>query len=85
MAGEISTVIVKTDYRPVSAPHIGQRVRVKGRRGIFTILQVHSESRTVDLVSSGGIHAVEENISFSALRTLGEQVAQALELFLRCG
>jgi len=50
------------------ASQIGQHVSIEGQPGVYIVLRLDMKRFAADLMLTTGNHALEENISFSALQ-----------------
>lgn len=53
-------------------PAVRERVRVKGRKGVFLVVGVDRERQVVDLISTSTGGHVEEDIPFALLERVDE-------------
>lgn len=57
-------------------PAVRERVRIKGRKGVFLVVGVDREREVVDLISTGSRNHVEEDVPFASLERLDEATAK---------
>jgi hypothetical protein len=53
-------------------PAVRERVRVKGRKGVFLVVGVDREREVVDLISASTGSHVEEDVPFASLERLDD-------------
>jgi len=60
-------------------PAVRERVRLKGRKGVFLIVGVDRERQVVDLISTTSTGHVEEDIPFDSLLPADDQPSSKKE------
>lgn len=79
----INTIFIKTEQKHTFAPHPGQRVHIQGDPETYVVLQVDSEKKLANLVSTGQKHSVKEAVPFDSMQAAGTGLAEALQRMLK--
>lgn len=81
MSSAVSCIVIKSDRLPGRVPEIGQIVRLRGRSGLFTVVNVDKSRRVAQLMEKAGLHHLMD-ASFADIRTINRSLANTIRRFL---
>jgi hypothetical protein len=78
----IINVLIKSDRIHRKVPHVGQTVKMEGRRGLYVVMRTDKIGRVADVMDRTGAHRLEENVPFAVLQTVSDGLSEAVSQFL---
>jgi hypothetical protein len=81
VSSDISCIVIKSDRQSGKIPLLGEAVRVTGRSGFFTVMNVDRSRRVAQLMERSGKHRLVD-VSFDSVHLFKRNLSQVIRRFL---